>query len=159
MYVATKVSRAFACPRERLYDLAVDNRVLARVFTGCGPIPAITSACLEEAETLAEGVLRRVEMSDGSTLKERIVGLRRPELHAYHVLSGFKPPFAWMLVRGESEWRFGEAGPGRSRIDWRYRFLLKSFLFAGVGLPVVKVFMRGAMQRCLANLAELAERP
>lgn len=147
MQIKTHASVSMPAPMEQAFALATDVVNFSRYFKGSGPIPAVTAVEWEPGPRGAGG-RRQVHNSDGSVLLEACDELTPPSRHRYRLLSGFKPPFSWMVDWAEGDWHFA-AQDGATRVDWDYRFILRSALAAPVVLPIVKIFFRRAMQDCL----------
>jgi hypothetical protein len=152
MNVRTAVKQEIAASCPRVFDVATDLETLARVFVGYGPIPAIRRVEVVGGGAHEVGALRKVTLSDGAVLDEEVVALRRPDLHAYHIVDGFKLPFSLLVRRAESEWRFQPLSATRTRISWRYSVRLTTPLVLPVSFLILRLFMRKAMARCLRNL-------
>jgi hypothetical protein len=136
---------------EEVFDVAVDVRSLARFFTGFAPlIPGIREASIDGGGDTVAGSLRTVRLSDGSTIKERVLALDRPRLHRYEMaeMNALQRVLCTNMV---SEWRFSDAG-GATKIVWRYAIHAKDAARAPAAWLVGKLFRR-AMQRCLDNVA------
>jgi hypothetical protein len=146
MQVSTRASVMAAAPVEQAFELATDSPNFPQYFKGCGPIPAVL-----KVEWQA-GALRNVHNSDGSVIVEQLLELTAPERHRYRLLSGFKPPFSWLVAFAEGDWRFTPVDGG-TRIDWHYRFELRSPLAWPVVFPIVRLFFGRAMQDCLDAMA------
>jgi hypothetical protein len=97
------------------------------------------------------GSLRRVENTDGSVLGERLEVIECPQRHAY-TLSGFRPPFSWLARSGAADWRLRRLAAG-TEVCWCYRFTLSSVFAYPLCWPLLKIFMRCAMTRCLHEMA------
>lgn len=125
---------------------------LARFFTGyAGIIPGIREARLEGDGVMRAGALRRVQLSDGSVIKERILRFEPPQIHAYD-MADMNTLQKLLCTNMESTWRFSPTGAG-TRIDWHYRIDPRNGLVRPLCLVVARLFER-AMQRCLNNIAE-----
>jgi Polyketide cyclase / dehydrase and lipid transport len=151
MNVKTQASRRFSAPPKMVYDLIVDATRFPRTFTGYGPIPAVSTIVLDGP--LRVGGTRRISNADGSVLTEHVTGLERPVYHAY-TLFGFQPPFSWLVTLGEADWCIHPTDNG-TEVIWRYAFTLTSPLVYPICTLVIGFFMRRAMERCLANMADL----
>jgi carbon monoxide dehydrogenase subunit G len=135
-------------PPAIVFDAAAgDYAAFAAFFPGYGVIPRINKIQLELGTRLEEGSVRLIHNSDGSVLRESVEVLRRPTAHVY-VLSGFVFPFSLLVRKATGSWVFEPAGQG-TRVVWNYDFELTSFLAWPVAAPVILIFFRGAMRRCL----------
>jgi hypothetical protein len=125
---------------------------LARYFTGHAPlVPAIASARLVDAhDPPRAGVLREVNLGDGSRIVERVLAFEAPTLHRYEMaeMNRLQRLLCSNMI---GEWRFSEEGAG-TRVTWDYTILQHGLLGAIAGRLVARSFER-AMQRCLDNLA------
>lgn len=156
MQVRTRASVMVAAAAEQAFALATDLPEFHRYFRGSGPIPAVQKVVWHPGAQPLPGARRDVHNSDGSVIVEELLELNPPERHRYRLLSGFKPPFSWMVEYAEGDWRFTRESGG-TRIDWYYAFQLRSPLALPVVFPIVKIFFRRAMQDCLDTMAaELA---
>jgi hypothetical protein len=136
-----------------VFALALDPERFPATFAGCGPIPALRK--ITPHAPTAVGSTRSVESSDNSVLQEHVTAFEPPHRHAY-VLSGMRPPLAWLAREGRADWRFTTVGDGTS-VAWHYDFELTSPLAWPIAAPVLSGFMRTAMTRCLAAMAALLE--
>ncbi len=153
MRIEICVARTLAAPPAAVFALALDASRFAATFRGCGPIPALRRVAAHGAP--AVGSTREVESSDGSLLTERITAFDPPRRHAY-TLSGLQPPLAWLVTTGDADWTFADAD-GATRVNWRYAFTLTSALAWPLAAPLLHVFMRVAMRRCLGAMARMLE--
>ena len=134
-----------------IFELMIDPAAFPGCFTGYGLIPAIVSIRLNE--TLAVGVIRHIYNADGSVLNETVTLLDKPNRHRY-ILSGFKAPFSWLVRQGESDWQLSQQERG-THVRWTYEFTLTTFLLYPICFILLKIFMQGAMQRCLENMSDM----
>ena len=151
MQVHCHAERSFTYPRQQVFELIVDPVRFPRAFRGFGLIPAIRSITLDGS--LALGTFRRIHNADGSTLIEQITALDAPGLHAY-TLGGFRPPFSWLVTRGDARWTVSAEGPV-AQVRWDYTFTLTTPLVLPLAAVLLRLFMTRAMQRCLENMALL----
>ena len=122
----------------------------------CGPSGSGKSTlirCINALEEYQEG---RITV-DGTVLSERVTVLDPPVRHAY-VLTGFRPPFSWLVTQGEANWTFAGHEFG-SRVRWDYEFTLARRWLAPVTALMLQLFMRRAMHRCLKNMARALAEP
>jgi hypothetical protein len=138
---------------EVVFEMGVDSDNLPKLFTGFAPlIPAIVQASVEGGGALREGSVRVVKLSDGSQIRERILRLEAPRLHAYDMLE-MNTLQKMLCTNMVSEWRFTSDG-GATRVVWRYTLHPKNLAMRPLVWLTGRLFER-AMQRCLDNLARL----
>lgn len=159
--MAIEVTASGVVPRkigEVFEEAAAKAPNLARYFTGLAPlIPAIVDASIDGDGVMREGALRSVKLSDGTRIRERILGFEAPRLHRYD-MAEMNPLQRAMCTNMVSEWRFEEAGDS-TRVVWTYAIHPKGPLTRPLAWAVSKLFRR-AMQRCIDNLArDLGPRP
>lgn len=147
--------RLLPCPPAAAFALAVDAERFPHFFTGYGPIPALRAIRLDAP--LAVDTTRQLESSDGAVMRERVVAHDPPLRHAY-VLDGLRPPLGLLVRAGHADWRFAPQAGG-THVRWTYRFELTSALAWPLAAPLLHVFMRGAMQRCLDAMAGACAQP
>jgi len=135
---------------DAVFALATDAERFPALFRGFGPIPGLRRIRLHGP--LAVGVTRDVEGEDGVVMLERVTALEPGRHHAY-TLSRLRPPLSWLVRTGHADWRFTPEGDGTA-VRWRYRFELTAPLVWPLAAPLLKFFMQGAMQRCLAAMAQ-----
>ncbi|KFN42808.1 SRPBCC family protein [Arenimonas oryziterrae] len=155
MQIHLQAHRQIHAPATAAYALCIDAERFPSVFPGYGPISAVRAVVLDVDAPLAVGSTRRVYNADGSILSERVTALEAPSRHAY-ALTGFSAPFSWLVTLGEADWRITETA-GVSDVTWRYTFTLTSPLAYPLCLPLLKLFMQGAMRRCLDAMAQALE--
>jgi len=155
MIITVQAERDIRALIDVVFALTLDPDRFPATFRGCGPIPALRR--ITPNAPSAVGSTRQVESSDNSVLTERIVALDPPHRHAY-VLSGLRPPLAWLAREGYADWRFAPSPTG-TLVTWRYDFTLTSPLAWPLAAPVLSGFMCAAMRRCLAAMAGLVEAP
>jgi len=151
--IQLRTQRRIAASAEAAYALAIDAQRFPAVFTGYGPIPGLRRITLHGEP--AVGTTRDVEDKAGVVMHERIDALEPGRRHAY-TLSALKPPFAWLVRVGHADWTFTPAG-NASDVVFSYAFELTSILAWPLAAPLLHVFMRGAMQRCLDGMARVLE--
>jgi hypothetical protein len=151
MQIHCRAERNFSCPSHRVFALIVDPVRFPLAFRGFGLIPAIRSITLDD--NLAVGAFRRIHNADGSTLTEQVTALEAPSLHAY-TLGGFRPPFSWLVTRGDARWTVSAAGP-LTHVCWDYAFTLTTPLVSPLAAVLLRLFMARAMRRCLEDMATL----
>jgi hypothetical protein len=155
MHLTVSAERSLPCTPEVAFALATSPDRFPTFFTGFGPIPGIIGIRLHSP--LAVGSQRRVHSADGVVLTERVTEYDPPVRHGY-TLTGFRPPMAWLVSKGESMWTFTGHEFG-CRVQWDYEFALNKRWLAPVASVVVHVLMRRAMHRCLKNMARSLDAP
>ena len=145
----TCIARAsLRCSAAQAFDLSVDPERFAPLFRGYGLIPSIRRITV--LSPLGVGCTRQVANSDGSVLTEQVTALDRPGLHAY-TLSGFRPPFSWLVCLGQARWTFADSAGG-CEVEWQYTFTPRGAMSRwAVGL-LLRCCMQPAMQRCLTAM-------
>lgn len=145
MKILLHSERIIRAAPQAVYALSLDTSRFPTLFAGFGPIPGLRRITLHAPA--AVGATRDVEDLAGVVMRERIDALEAGRRHAY-TLSGLQPPLSWLVRTGAADWTFAPAGDG-ARVVWTYTFELTSPLAAPVAVPLLRIFMRGAMQRCL----------
>ena len=121
---------------------------LTSVFTGYGPLPAVTGVRNQTGPWDAAGQTRTVELSDGSSAQELLTGYEHPS-HFSYTVSGFTGTLRFLTSRAHGEWWFNSVGSGRTHITWRYTFDARSVFLVPVLLFITKVLWRGYMRKAL----------
>jgi hypothetical protein len=150
MHVNLLVELRFAATPQAAFELSLDPQRFPALFRGFGPIPALRAIRLHAPA--AVGSTRDVEDVKGVVMLERITALEPAQRHAY-TLSGFTAPLSWLAREAHADWRFTPTAEG-TQVAWTYRFELTSPLAWTLAFPILRVFMQGAMQRCLASMAQ-----
>ena len=149
MHVLLHTERTLRAPPDAVFALAVDAERFPALFAGFGPIPGLRRITLHGP--LAIGATRDVEDLGGVVMCERVDALEPSRRHAY-TLSGLQPPLSWLVREGRADWTFAPAGAG-TQVVWTYAFELTAALAWPLAAPLLRVYMRGAMQRCLDAMA------
>lgn len=133
-----------------LFDRVADPAAAAEFFRGYGPIPAIAEVRMLTPAPIATGSRREVVLTDGSKLAEEVIEFEPPRLHRYRIVR-FGPPLSRLLRTGQGTWSFTPERDG-ARVTWSYEYELVSVWAWPVAVLFVKVLMRGAMRRAVAQL-------
>jgi Polyketide cyclase / dehydrase and lipid transport len=156
MHVHTRAQLEIAASPEVVFDLAADYRNLSRFVRPSLGIPGVERAEMVGGGPAKAGMLRRLEMSDGSAVEEELLALDRPRLHSYRWTRPPAPPLS-LLVRGaQASWVFEPAPSGRgTTLTWSYAFELSSPLAYPAGLLLRGLFSRW-MRATLARVRDAA---
>jgi hypothetical protein len=91
-----------------------------RFYPKYGPLPGVVAVRDQTGAWDAVGQSRTLELSDGSTVVERLTVVDPPRRFAYR-LADFTGPFGGLVAFAEAEWDFDAAAKG-TRIRWTYSF-------------------------------------
>lgn len=121
---------------------------LSKVFTGYGPLPAVSGVSDQVGGWDAEGQTRTVLLSDGSSANERITEYQYPEYFSYTV-SRFTGIFRFVTTSANGEWWFEPLSEKQTHVKWRYTYNSRSAVVAPLLWFIVNVFWRGYMNKSL----------
>ena len=152
MNIRTSAHCRFEGSPQEVWDIITDMERFPHFFDGYGLIPAVVRIELQY-ENPAIGERRLVHSSDGGIVTEEILAFVPQVEHRYRLIDGFAPPFSWMVSSAEGTWRIEDREDG-VHVTWDYLFVVRSLLLVWLTAPVVWVFFRGAMQRCLDKMAK-----
>jgi hypothetical protein len=130
---------------------------LPSIFTGYGPLPAVTKTRDQSGDWDAAGRNRTVEFSDGSSARESLTGYEYPNRFTYRI-DRFTGVLRFLASEALGEWTFERMpGSNSTRVRWSYEFVSRSkFLEPLVGLFTQKLW-RGYMSKALSLSKELVE--
>ncbi|MDP3276854.1 MAG: SRPBCC family protein [Deltaproteobacteria bacterium] len=154
MNVQTQVTRDMQGSPEALFAFATSPSGLAETIRPVGPIPGVASATVLGDGPMGAGTLRKVILTDKSTLDEEVLVLTAPSNHTYRV-TGFSGFFGLLVRSARAEWRFEPSALGTT-ITWHYSFELTSPAVALLAIPLVKLAMNKLMANTLKNIAARA---
>jgi hypothetical protein len=129
---------------------------LTSIFTGYGPLPAVTGIQDQTGEWNVADQSRTVQFSDGSSAQERLTQYDEPRYFRY-VVSGFTGTLRFLVTSARGEWWFSGVQSGRTHIKWRYAFDARSVLALPALLFVVNVLWRGYMEKGLLQIKDQIE--
>ncbi|MGH8460578.1 MAG: SRPBCC family protein [Stenotrophobium sp.] len=130
---------------------------LTTIFTGFGPLPAVTGTQSQVGAWDAAGQTRTVHLSDGSSANERLDQYRHPDYFSYTV-SGFTGVLRFLATSADGEWWFSSTASGQTQIKWRYAFNSSSALTAPILWFITTFLWRGYMRKALRLSAAQVER-
>jgi Polyketide cyclase / dehydrase and lipid transport len=142
---------------ETVFDASIDCQNLPKFFTGYQGIPAIVSVRTVDGLPLHEGSIRIVNNSDGSSIEEVIVSLKRPDTQGYELVKGLKPPFSWLVRTASGKWSYEALDANRTKVIWNFYFEIPNvFAYLFFGLVVQRPFQQ-SQEICLGNLKKYIE--
>lgn len=130
---------------------------LTTIFTGFGPLPAVTGITNQVGAWDAAGQTRTVHLSDGSSASERLNKYQHPSYFSYTV-SGFTGALRFFTSSADGEWWFSSNASGQTLIKWRYAFNARSVLAAPILWFIATFLWRGYMRKALQLSAAQVER-
>lgn len=154
--LSTTIEAEIRADQSAVFDYAVPID-LTTIFTGYGPLPAVTGTQDQTGEWNATGRTRTVQLSDGSSAQELITQYQHPCYFSYTV-SGFTGTLRFLTTSAHGEWWFRSVASDRTNIKWRYAFNARSVFAVPVLLFIVKILWRGYMRKALLHAQEQMER-
>lgn len=130
---------------------------LTTIFTGYGPLPAVTGTTNQVGAWDATGQTRTVHLSDNSSASERLNEYQHPNYFSYTV-SGFTGALRFLATSADGEWWFSSNASGQTQIKWRYAFNARSVFAAPVLWIIANFLWRGYMRKALQLSAAQVER-
>lgn len=119
------------------------------MFTGYGPLPAVTGTRDQTGAWDAPGQTRTVTLSDGSSAQE---GLKHyhPAEYFSTTISGFSGALRWLATGADGAWWFDPQANGtQTAVRWRMAFHARSKWAAPVLWLMASVLCRGYMNKAL----------
>jgi len=127
------------------YNVPID---LTSIFTGYGPLPAVTGTKNQTGAWDGAGRTRTVLLSDGSSAKEMLTNYEHPNYFSYTV-SEFTGALRLLITSANGEWWFSSTSSGETHIKWRYAFNARSAFAVPVLWFITNVLWRGYMYKAL----------
>ena len=149
LFTRSTVSAKVKAPIDQTF-ITIAPIHLPLIFTGYGPLPAVTETRDQIGDWNAPGQTRTVLLADSSTLKERLNIYIRPTTFAYTV-ANFTGVLNFLVESAEGEWHFTQTGHW-TQIKWIYEFKPKSILVWPLVVMMAKLLWQGCMNKAL-NLA------
>ncbi|MCU1416863.1 MAG: hypothetical protein JWP32_1037 [Schumannella sp.] len=126
-----------------------------RFYPRFGPIPAIVRVDDQTGGWDAVGQTRKLTLSDGSTVIERVKVVDAPRSFAYQ-LTDFTGFFGSLVAFADAEWDFDAAVEG-TRIRWRYTYHAQPKR-GWIVRALVRVFFARYMKKVLPGLIDEVRR-
>ncbi len=126
---------------------------LTSIFTGYGLLPAVISIEAQTGNWDAIGQTKTVNLSDGSSVKERLTQYQKPDYFSY-VVSDFSGILGLLITSAVGEWWFesSDLSPNSTLIRWSYTFIPKSFIAIPILWIVNKFVWAGYMRSVMSNI-------
>ncbi|MFB2977764.1 SRPBCC family protein [Microseira sp. BLCC-F43] len=156
MKVQSQASIEIKASPEQVFDFATAVSSLPKVFKGYGVIPAIRSAEIVGGGEMRSGVIRRVTNYDNSVIDEEIIKLTRPTKQTYKIVSGFKPPFSYLVRSGGGDWTLTPSNDS-TIVTWKFYFEVTSVLAYPIVALIMSAQFQKAQQSCLAEIKKYVE--
>jgi hypothetical protein len=128
---------------------------LSLVFTGWGPLPAITHVEEQSGPWDHVGVHRRPQFSDGGSAVETMTHYQRPSYFAYEV-TGFTNALRFAVQRATGDWTFTPDLGGGVAVHWSYHFTAKPGRGPLVRLLIGPMWKRYMRKGLAASIREAA---
>ena len=145
--LATTVEAIVDASREHAFS-TIAPIDLTSIFTGYGPLPAVTGVCDQVGGWDSAGQTRSVALSDGSSASERLTEYKYPEYFSY-TLSGFTNVLRFLTTAAHGEWWFEPISEARTRIRWRYAFAARNVVVLPLLWLTTNVPWRAYLKRAL----------
>lgn len=125
---------------------------LESIFRGFGVLPAVLGTRDATGRWDGVGQTRTVLLSDGSKLREELIGYESPVYFGYRV-TGFSGVIGTLANHAKGEWWFEQVpGEGSTNVRWRYGFVAQNGLVQPVLALVGRLLWRRYMERALARI-------
>jgi hypothetical protein len=122
---------------------------LSSIFTGYGPLPAVTETRDQSGHWDAAGRSRTVVFSDGSSAQESLTAYQHPGRFTYRI-TGFTGVLRFFASEARGEWTFERVPDSNAtKVRWSYEFVSRTkYLEPLVGLFTQKLWL-GYMRKAL----------
>jgi hypothetical protein len=126
---------------------------LTSIFKGYGLLPAVIGTEAQTGNWDAIGQTKTVNLSDGSSVQERITQYQKPDYFSY-VVSDFSGILGLLITSAAGEWWFesDNLSPNSTVIRWSYTFIPKSLIAIPILSIVNKFLWAGYMQLVISNI-------
>lgn len=152
---STVVAAEVNAPRERFFYWFLSINP-AKIFHRYAILPAVVAAKGQTGPMHRTGAARELQLSDGTTAFEEILGSDPPRRVDYRV-SRLTGVFRHLVEEGRAQITFGRAPDGGTSVAWRYKFYGRNWAASLLLRPVVSWFWRGFIRSALLRAKRLAE--
>ena len=132
---------------------------LSLIFTGFGPLPAVTRTEEQTGSWDHVGVSRRPILSDGTSAYEEVTERVAPTSFAYEV-SGFTNILGGFVHGARGSWTFTPTADGGTAIEWTYAFRPRRRRTLAVRMlivPMWRAYMRRALRATVRDVESNAD--
>ncbi len=146
-------SRSVPAEVERSFDVVLAEplpRIFCRRYGPFGPVREVRDQTGEEWGTVGQS--RRIVLTDGGAITERLTAVDRPTAFGYQI-SEVKGPLKALVSTIAGEWRFEPAGTG-TRITWTW-VLEPASSVSRCALPVLGRLWRGYARQALEEVEKI----
>jgi hypothetical protein len=151
MVSVLSASRSFPVEVPRAFDVLLPAP-LPRIFAHrSGPIPPVRSVA-QEGLWGEVGQQRTVVLADGTTMRETLTEVTRPDVFAYR-LDDISGRMRHLVDHVDGRWTFDPVGTG-VRITWTWQVTPAS-VYARAGVPAFARFWRGYARDALEAIEDL----
>jgi hypothetical protein len=126
---------------------------LTSIFKGYGLLPAVIGTEDQTGNWDTIGQTKKVNLSDGSSAKERLTQYQKPDYFSYMV-SDFSGVLGFLITSAVGEWWFetGDLSSNSTVIRWSYTFIPKSLIAIPILWIVNKLLWAGYMRSVMSNI-------
>lgn len=153
--IAVTAKQIANAPIALVFDVIVPID-LSLVFTGYGPLPAVTRVSGQSGPWDKAGRERTVHLSDNSAAKEQLLEVKAPNHFSYRV-SSFTGFLRFLASEANGEWWFSTQND-KTLVVWQYCFTPKSLFTLPLLYFIARVLWHGYMHKSLNLAVETAER-
>ena len=146
-------SRSVPVEVERAFDVVIVEplpRIFSRRYGPFAPIREVRDQTGDVWGTVGQS--RRVVLTDGGAVTERLTVVDRPTVFGYEI-SEIKGPFKALVSTVAGEWRFDAAGTG-TRVTWTW-VLEPSSTVGRYALPLLARLWRGYARQALEEVEQI----
>ena len=131
---------------------------LTKLFTGLGPLPAVTQVAEQTQNWNIVGATRRVDLSDNTAVQEEItlVDISDTLIRFGYTVSGFSGVFGHLTREAHGVWVFQHSTAG-TNITWRYAFRPNTFVARPVMSLLTHTLWQSYMKQALNRTIDILE--